>query len=165
MSNMVYLMTSLPSLTFGQEPPITLEEFNNDAKDQLSGKHFKAVVNTDIQNLTCKSGLKNIASLFNSIYADLCEARKASAQNRQAKLDRLPKSVLSGNPLEREQGIIKWQWDELTDIEAGKTFTLTEVLVYKLKLQLLIRLNSFSKDKGAKVLADVVNPDKNKEDN
>ena len=165
MSNMVYLMTSLPSLTFGQEPPITLEEFNNDAKDQLSGRHFKTVENTDIQKLKSKSGIKNIASLFNSTYADLSEARKASAQNRQAKLDRLPKSVLSGNPLEREQNIIKWQWDELTDIEAGKTFTLTEVLVYKIKLQLLIRLNSFSKDKGAKVLAEVVSPEKNKEDN
>lgn len=162
---MVYLMTSLPSLTFGQKPPITIEEFNNDAKSQLSPRHFKLVESTDIQKLKTKAGIKSIASLLNDIHTDLLEVRKANAQNGQAKLERVPKAALVGNPLQREQSIIKWQWEELTDIEAGKTFTITEVLVYKLKLQLLIRSYSFNKDEGARILAEVVSPEKNKEDN
>ena len=49
MSNLVYLMCSLPALTFGQNPTITLDEFNKDAKSQLSTKHFKKLEAADIR--------------------------------------------------------------------------------------------------------------------
>ncbi len=163
MSNMVYLMTSLPSLSLGEAPPITIDEFNDDAKRELSSRHFKALQSVDIQKLEAKVGVKNISSLLETIKEDLSEVRTAKAQSRQAKPERLPLSALKGNPLEREMNIMQWQWEELQDIEAGKTFTLTEVLVYKLKLQLVERLYSFNKVKGAEVLASVVNPGKNKE--
>ena len=164
MSNMVYLMTSLPSLTFGQEPPISIDEFNRDAKSQLSARHFKRLESVDIQLMdAAKGGLKNITSLLNDVQNDLTEIRDAKAQKRQPKLERLPKTVLTGNPLVREEQIMQWQWEELNTIEAGKTFTFTEVLVYKLKLQIISRLHSFDKEKGAQVLASVVNPSKNKE--
>lgn len=164
MSNMVYLMTSLPSLTLGQVPPITIDEFNDDAKRQLSARHFKALQSVDIQKLYTKVGVKSISSLIKDIQEDLSEVREAKAQNRQVSTARMPNSVLRGNPMEREMNIMQWQWEELQDIEVGKTFTLTEVLVYKLKLQLVERLYSFDENKGAQVLATVVNPGKNKED-
>ena len=164
MSNVVYLMTSLPSLTFGQVPPISIDEFNRDAKSQLSAKHFKILESVDIQKINAtKGGLENIASLLNDVQQELSEIRNAKAQKRQPKLERLPKTVITGNPLVREEKIMQWQWEELDTIEAGKTFTLTEVLVYKLKLQIISRLHSFDKEKGAQVLASVVNPSKNKE--
>jgi len=162
---MVYLMTSLPSLTFGQKPPISMNEFNEDAKNQLSARHFKKLALVDMELLDVKKGgIKSVATLVKDVKHDLNEVRKAKLQNRQAKFGRLPEAVLSGNPLEREENILKWQWEELSTIEAGKTFTLTEVMVYKLKLQILLRLHSFDKNKGAKVLASVVNPSKNEED-
>ena len=164
MSNMVYLMTSLPSLSFGQIPPITIDEFNDDAKKQLSARHFKALESIDIHKLNTKVGVKRISSFINTIKEDLSEVRNAKMQNRQAQPERLPKTALKGNPLEREMNIMRWQWEELNDIENGKTFTLTEVLVYKLKLQIIERLYSFDENKGAEVLASVVNPAKNKED-
>ncbi len=162
---MVYLMTSLPSLSLGEAPPITIDEFNDDAKCQLSSRHFKVLQSVDIQKLESKVGVKSVSSLINSIKEDLSEVREAKKQNRQAKPERMPNSLLKGNPMEREMNILHWQWEELQDIEAGKTFTLTEVLVYKLKLQLVERMNSFNKNKGAEILASVVNPGKNKEDN
>lgn len=166
MSNMVYLMTSLPSLTFGQKPPISMDEFNEDAKNQLSTRHFKKLALVDMQLLEAKKGgIKSVAALVNDVKHDLNEVRNAKLQNRQAKFGRLPKAVFSGNPLKREEKILNWQWEELGTIEAGKTFTLTEVMVYKLKLQILLRLHSFDKDKGAKVLESVVNPTKNEEGN
>ena len=149
MSNMVYLMTSLPSLSLGEAPPITIDEFNDDAKRQLSARHFKALQSVDIQKLDAKVGVRSISSLLETIKEDLSEVRKAKKQSRQAKPERLPLNALRGNPLEREMNIMQWQWEELQDIEAGKTFTLTEVLVYKLKLQLVERLYSFNKVKGA----------------
>ncbi len=164
MSNLVYLMTSLPSLTFGQVPPISIDEFNRDAKSQLSARHFKKVESVDIQLMDAKKGgMTNVASLLNDVQQDLSEIRNAKAQKRQPQLERLPKTVITGNPLLREEQIMQWQWEELDTIEAGKTFTLTEVLVYKLKLQIISRLHSFDKEKGAQVLASVVNPSKNKE--
>lgn len=162
---MVYLMTSLPSLSLGQAPPITIDEFNDDAKRQLSARHYKAVESVDIQKFNPKVGVERIASFLNDIKNDLSEVREAKAQNRQAKPESLPITLLRGNPLEREMNILQWQWEKLQDIEAGKTFTLTDVLVYKLKLQLVERLYSFDEIKGAEVLASVVNPEKNREDN
>lgn len=165
MSNMVYLMTSLPSLTFGQVPPISIEEFKQDAKKQLSGRHFKALESVDLQLLkTGKEGAKDINSLLNDIQQDLLEVRNAKAFSRQPKFNRLPVNIIVGNPLEREKKIMQWQWEELDSIEAGKTFSLTEVLVYKLKLQILTRLYSFNEKKGAEVLSSVVNPSLKKED-
>lgn len=164
MSNLVYLMTSLPSLTFGQVPPISIDEFNRDAKSQLSARHFKIVESIGIQLMDAKKGgMRNVVALLNDVQQDLSEIRNAKVQKRQPQLERLPKTVLSGNPLLREEQIMQWQWEELDTIEAGKTFTLTEVLVYKLKLQIISRLHSFDKEKGAQVLASVVNPSKNKE--
>jgi len=164
MSNLVYLMTSLPSLTFGKVPPISIDEFNSDAKSQLSARHFKIVESVDMQKMNAaKGGLKSIKSLLNDVQHDLSEIRNANAQKRQPKLERLPRTVLAGNPLVREKKIMQCQWEELDSIEAGKTFTLTEVLVYKLKLQIITRLHSFDKEDGAKVLKSVINPQKNKE--
>ena len=165
MSNMVYLMTSLPSLTFGQKPPILMNDFIEDAKSQLSARHFSKLALVDLELMDAKKGgIKSVVALVKDVKHDLNEVRNAKVQNRPAKFARLPKAVLTGNPLQREENILKWQWEELDTIEAGKTFTLTEVMVYKLKLQILLRLHSFDKNKGAKVLASVVNPSKNEED-
>ena len=161
---MVYLMTSLPSLTFGQEPPISMDEFIEDAKNQLSARHFKKLALIDLELLeTKKGGLKSVIKLVKDLKHDLNEVRNAKLQNRQARFGRMPKAVFSGNPLQREENILKWQWEELGSIETGKTFTFTEVMVYKLKLQILLRLHSFDQNEGAKVLESVVNPAKNKE--
>ncbi len=160
---MVYLMTSLPSLSLGQVPPITIDDFYNDAKKQLSAKHFQVLQSVDMQKMNANIGIKSIASFINDVKEDFSEVRQAKAQNRVAKTNRLPQKLIAGNPLEREKNILQWQWEELGDMEVGKTFTLTEVLVYKLKLQLVTRLHSFNKANGAKVLAKVVNPGNNKE--
>jgi hypothetical protein len=154
-------------LTFGQAPPISLEEFNHDAKNQLSAKQFGVLEKVDIRGGVFKhsSGrIKSIATMLDEVQRDIIEIRKAKAQNLQSNINSLPKTVLSENPLEREKQIMRWQWEELDSIEAGKTFTLTEVLVYKLKLQVLSRLYSFNPDAGAAVMASIVDPAKKMED-
>lgn len=161
MSNLVYLMTGLPSLTFGQVPPITMSEFYHDAKNQLSSAHFNMLESADLQAMDEKlvpSRISGLSTLFREIGHDLTEVRHARTQNRQPRLERLPLGTLTGNPLEREKKILQYEWEELDTIEAGKTFTMTEVIVYKLKLQILIRLHSFNVEKGAQVLASIVNP-------
>jgi hypothetical protein len=72
--------------------------------------------------------------------------------------------VFDQNPLEREISIMKWQWEELTNIDFGENFSFTVVLVYKLKLQILHRLNSFNTEKGLGILESVVKPPKKMEE-
>lgn len=159
MSNMVYLITSLPSLSLKEEPPITMDEFYGDAKKQLSSRDFKILESVDIRNFDHTIGIKSISSLLESTRNDLSAFREARAQNRAARPQQMPESVFQGNPLEREVHIMQWQWQQLQDIESANTFNLTEVLVYKLKLQLVSRMHSFSREKGAEVLASVIDPD------
>lgn len=166
MSNLVYLMSSLPSLTFGQEPPIPMREFLCDAKDQLSEKHFKMLEAVDMQRPNKKnnnSGPKRIAEVMDEFSHDLSEIRKAKTLKRQPRFKQFPKTVLPEDPLEREKRIMQYQWEELESIESGKTFTLTEVVIYKLKLQILHRMYSFNRERGIEVFKSVVNPPKSKE--
>ncbi|MCU4154733.1 DUF2764 family protein [Carboxylicivirga sp. A043] len=167
MSNLVYLMCSLPSLKFGQVPPISMEEFTADAKSQLSAKHFKKLEPVDIYQATDSEGkvsLKRIAVMLDEMKEDMAELRAAKAQRRTPGLTRFPVTVVHANPLEREKLIMRWQWEELDSIVAGEAFTLTEIMVYKLRLQILNRLNSFDNERGSQVLASVVNPPKKKEE-
>jgi hypothetical protein len=99
-----------------------------------------------------------------ALLKDISEIRDSRTENRPAKLALLPGSVLEANPLDREVQIMQWQWENLDAVIAGKSFTLAEVIVYKLKLQLLFRMHSFSKERGIHVLDSVVNPQKKKED-
>jgi len=160
-------MCSLPSLTFGQFPPITYGEFLQDAKNQLSARSFNRLEIVDIQEVNVRMAngeLKAFISMLSDVKEDLSEIRKAKAQKRNPNLASLPIAIAGKNPLEREKLIMQWQWDALESIESGESFTLTEVLVYKLKLQILCRLHSFNVERGSMVLASVVNPLKKEEE-
>lgn len=160
MLNAVYLMCSLPSLSFGKAPSISLDEFNDMARTQLTTNEMLVLQSIDIRNVTseAKGDIQHIASMVDDLGHDLAEIRKAISQNRTPRLMVLPPKIIALNPLEREQQIMQWQWDKLDILESGKTFTFTQVVIYKLKLQILCRLNSFNETMGAEVLASVVSP-------
>jgi hypothetical protein len=166
MSNVVYLISSLPALTFGQSPPISLDTFHSEAEEQLSAKEYKTLRELDLKNNTeaATGKLKNFAELVEEQKADLLEIRNAKENERSPEIITVSKSLLKQNPLEREKSIMQWQWEALTDIDAVESFTITEVLVYKLKLQILHRLNSFSEEKGMEILKSVVEPPKKTEE-
>ena len=55
---------------------------------------------------------------------------------------------LSGNPLEEETQLLKWQWDKLEELSIGHYSDFGALAIYKLKLQLLLRLWGFDQEKG-----------------
>lgn len=163
MANLVYLICSLPSLSFEQTPPMSLDSFHEDAKKQLSKKQFGVLQQADLRSLTneaIKGKHKGFADMVNAVYQDLAEIRSAKSQNKTPRLNCLPRDVASKNPLEREIEILKWQWQELDTLESGSTFSFKQVLAYKMRLQILLRLQSFNAENGAEVLASVVDPSK-----
>lgn len=164
MSNMVYLLCSLPSLNFAQVPPISLDEFYHDAEKQLSSKHFSMLERVDLRQMDSDEHgkLKDFAQLYQDLLGDITELRTAKTEKRPVRLAHLPKSLADGNPLEREKQIMRWQWDRLDDLEAGNTFSLVNVLVYKLRLQILDRLQSMEPERGSQVFESVINDAKTK---
>ena len=161
MSNLVYLMCSLPSLSYGEKPPITNDEFLQEAQSQLSKKSFQKIEQFSFQDISTgsvKGKLKKFATLIDELQKDMSELRAARKQKKSPELINFSKSLLELNPLERELAIMRWQWDQLTAMEVGANFTMTELMVYKLKLELVHRIYSFDEEQGAKVLDSVVNP-------
>ncbi|MBU1013134.1 MAG: DUF2764 domain-containing protein [Bacteroidetes bacterium] len=163
---MVYLISSLPSLTFGQSPPISLDSFHIEAKEQLSSTNFKRLQELDLKNIIdAETGkLRKFAEVSEQLKADVLEIRNAKKNERNPAVAIVPKTVLEQNPLDREKSIMKWQWEQLTNIDSGEIFSVTAVFIYKLKLQILHRLNSFSAEKGWEILESVVNPPKKMEE-
>jgi len=167
MLNEVYLMSSLPSLSFNQTPPMALEEFRNMAKSELPARSFKVLDQVSMRDMVGKgrkTKLKSLSKMHSGLLKDISEIRNSRTEKRQASLAHLPATVLELNPLDREIQIIQWQWENLDALVSGKSFTLTDVIIYKLKLQLLFRMHSFSIERGECVLDSVVNPDKKKKD-
>lgn len=164
MSNMVYLLCSLPSLNFRQVPPISFDDFCNDSQKQLSKKHFRMLETVDLKEMDSdeEGKLKHFTDLYADLIGDLTEMRNAKAEKRPPRLAYLPQSVTELNPLEREKQIMRWQWERLDDIEVGNTFTLVNLFVYKLKLQILHRLHSLEPDRGRQVFESVINDAKKK---
>jgi len=163
----VYLMCSLPSLSFGQSPPITFEEFNDMARSQLSAKQYRMLEQMSMQEMGeegRKPRLKSVKDMLEGLKKDLMEIREARAVRRQPKPEQLPESVLEKNPLDRELQILLWQWEKLDAMVVGKNFTLADVIVYKMKLQLLFRIQSFKPERGEAVMASVFKPSKKKEE-
>lgn len=166
MSNLVYLISSLPALSYGQVPPISIDNFHAQSKDQLSSKQFDKLLDLDLKSFeeSKTRKLKKFVDLIEQLNSDLKEIRTAKKGDRIPALQLLSKTVLDQNPLEREQSIMKWQWEQLTNIDATETFTLAELFVYKLKLQILVRLDSFSTNKGMELMEKIVAPPKKMED-
>lgn len=160
MANVVYLLSSLPSLTFGQSPPVSLEHFLSEAREQLPAPVFEQLHELDLKDVsrTGAGKLKSFPAAMDLLQADVLEMRQAWQHERSATLSHIPRSVAEKNPLDREKSIMKWQWEQLSELDSGAQFTLTEVFVYKLKLQILHRLASFNAEKGLELLESLVNP-------
>ena len=106
--------------------------------------------------------LKHFARLYTDLLGDITELRNAKTEKRPVRLAHLPKSLADVNPLEREKQIMHWQWGRLDELEAGNTFSLVNVLVYKLRLQILHRLQSMEPESGKQVFESVINDAKTK---
>lgn len=161
MSNVVYLISSLPSLSFGHPAPVSLDEFMQDAGYQLSESEYKKLETLDIQHLNQLASdgkLKSLIELFEELELDKLEIRRAARESRTPAVFTIPTRVVEKNPLKLENYLMKALWDELDAIDSKEQFTLTEVFVYKLKLQILERLDSFNTEKGLGILDRVVYP-------
>lgn len=159
MSNVVYLVSGLPSLSFGNRAPISLNEFMQDAKAQLSKADYSRLKSIDIKQLSKVKGmgrLKMVSELFEELETQKREFRLTRNQANTPDISTSHSYPLGKNPLELELYFMKQLWDMLDEVDVTEQFTITEVFVYKLKLQIQERLDSFNPIKGLEILNKVV---------
>ncbi len=158
MANLVYLISSLPTLTFGQPPPISLSDFHREAEEQLSSGDFRKLANLDLRHITeTESGvLKRFVEMSKQVQEDIVKIRRSRTAGGTPDITTLPKAILEKNPLQQERSIMEWQWEQLSNIEWGETFRFEQLLCYKLKLQILERKSSFKATRGLKIYESVI---------
>ena len=83
MLNKVYLMCSLPALSFGQTPPISLEEFREMAKNELSAGNFKVLEQMTLlatESKEKKVRMKKVDDIVEGLLNDISEIRIAGKE-------------------------------------------------------------------------------------
>jgi hypothetical protein len=148
-----YLVSSLPYLRFGQEPPISKEDFTAECAKWLSSQDAKAVVSADIDIPKIKSGdpdlLKEWKNFDLELKEALAKARKAKRAGEGYKAEGELKNITEReNPLLMEKSFERMRWTFLEEKELGYNFDVNRLIIYFLKLQILERLAMFDKDKG-----------------
>ena len=165
--NYYYFVAALFPISYGDEPPISSEEFrglchhhlSEDDADLLKYCYFdpKLTVNTDIS--TGSEFIDNFLLRERNLILNLAFFR-AGKLGRQAPIDEppydVPRTVAMGkaafemdDPLEAEIYIDKGRWLSLDNAMDVNYFGVNNIYSYLLKLQLLERRQVFDAIKGA----------------
>lgn len=177
--NLEYLISSLPNLSFSdsedvkQRVAIMFYKYatDNEASEDLVSildkeaykflspwdfEFFKTIaLDTIFQDKFRTSKNKVVAGFSNFLYQLKNElktyrlALKSEENIGKSSFDLL--DSLSDHPLEAELQLLKLQWSKLEDLNIGHYSNLSALILYKLKLQLLLRWWSFDVAAGYKV--------------
>ena len=169
MSEKYYFLSSLPTLSFKIENPMSLQEFASACSNSVSFEDMELVFtatldvdNTDSDIKIIKDwfefelGLKNeiTKSRANKLSKDpaeyYVEDYSGSTLTVRAGLQTAVKSAVDENPFNAEIALLQYRWDFLEELETVKYFTFDNLVIYYLKLQILNRkalLSSLEKGK------------------
>jgi hypothetical protein len=183
--NLEYIISSLPNLSFSDTEALkhevkslfqkyaSVEEASKDlisvlqveASKYLSTKAFERFQNVNF-NTIHQSEYQNsktdvVAEFSQFMFLLKSElktyrlARKSEESSTKVNYEWLPD--LSENPLEAEQQLLKLQWGELEALTIGHYSDFSALILYKLKLQLLLRWWSFDMETGFDVFQKTLN--------
>lgn len=161
-----YLITSLPFLQLNVSPSINLEELNRRVVENVSASAFKKFQKTDLweEDYSPTSAVVAVRNFKKKLTAELANIRQAKINKAAFITEILPGDFTLLNPLEAELAINKEMWKTMDQFSFGHNFDLTEILIYKLKLQLLERQFSFNPDMGMEKVKALILSQKNKEE-
>jgi hypothetical protein len=172
MSTFYYLISSLPSISLWEKPEIDSETFLSSCKEWLNDKEIELL--KDVNLLPAEESTHKIATVTRWYNWETC-LRNRIARLRSGKLDIdhtqylqeehdffsesdriVQEAMIADNPLEKEKMLDEQRWNFLNSLEAGHSFDLELLCVYKLKLKLcekwLDRITEKGKDNFDKAL-------------
>lgn len=150
-----YLIAALPMLRLDAEPPISIGEFTELCRQQLTEKDFVKLSTLSDSHLSAEFEAWNTA-LKNEL-VKLRAAKLGFDANDSLKEDdtiyaglaELAREVIDQeNPLEAELLLDKMRWNKISDLEAFEYFSTEKLTAYLLKLKLLERKALFTKADG-----------------
>lgn len=151
-SEQYYLISSLSSLKFREEPPISQEEFLEECAKWLSADEMRQLERMrkgKEEGETLSSVEEKWHEFDTSFRKDLARAREARKTKEDRKLSLLAGKVIEqANPLEMEIFLEKIRWDFLDSLGEGHFFDIGRLMIYYMQLTILERLAKFDKDKG-----------------
>lgn len=159
MNGYYYLMTSLPPLSFkeGVPLPFTRDSFLEKIDGFVPEGDKKCIEDLLDGKVVKKSGV----SAYSSLYADIQEAILYYRKKRLGDSDKIQKpsvdasilemaekAVSNENPYDAEMDVLSIYEKALDGLAAFHYADFMALAVYALKLKLLLRKNSFDKEKG-----------------
>lgn len=167
MSSLYYLISSLPSLKFGDKPPFSDDKFLSLCAACLNSAKIRelksvaltpAITARKFENETARKWSEWDTCLRNRIirlrkpafHADATTFQKAE-KDYFSEIDKLVQEAFSiSDPLNREKSIDSARWKKLDDLESGHVFDFEKLVVYRLKLLLLEKWAAKKTDQGKK---------------
>lgn len=161
-----YLITSLPFLQFNVSPGLNLDQLNSRVSENISKKNFESYQQVDFWNLdVCPTSTISALRDFKSqLQNEIIEIRKNRATDSKVTTSILPDEFKKLNPLEAESEINRLLWAKMEELAFGHNFDLSEVLMYKMRLQLLIRQFRFDAETGMEKVKNIILSQKNREE-
>ncbi|MBN1155108.1 DUF2764 family protein [candidate division KSB1 bacterium] len=153
MDKYYYLISQLPTLSFGKEAQITIDKFLEEAEKWLSSRDYERLVQVSIDSHQSARDdhpvIKSFKHLEHKIREDIALWREAKKRDQEYKPVSFPVSLLKeSNPLEAEIKLMEKRWELIDAMERDYNFGFAPVLLYYLKLQVLRRYFIFDKEKG-----------------
>ena len=171
-----YLMSSLPHLTFRNtaeeqervlgllrsyggstaEKLSPIQLLDEEARKFLSPADFSVFQQMTLQNIHAAAFRDRQNAVLAAYSAFSLELKTALREwrllpgesERKAANEKLATVLGTGNPLEREVRLMKYQWDTLEALSAGHFADVAALFSYKIKLMILLRWWSFDREQG-----------------
>lgn len=155
MNEYYYLIASLPYLKFGQELPVTRDDFLSECRKWLSPDDMKTLLSADLCCYGIRPGdtavLREWKTFDMEQREEIARVRAAKKRAEGVKIPERLKNIFDKEtPLLSEMELERVRWGFLEDKSSRHYFDLDALLLYFLKLQIQARLAGFDKDKGEK---------------
>lgn len=156
-----YLLSSLPYLTESPDLLPGIEEFTALCREQMPPADFALLSSARLEHYEHLSEgqgiLKKWALLEMALRNEIARERSRTtgfsyepyaAEGASWYKDRILQAVQNASPLAAEEALLSIRFELLCGLESGRYFTLDNVIIYYLKLQLLHRMSNMNKARG-----------------
>lgn len=160
MDKYIYFAAEMPFLKWGNEQPISIGMFLEEARKWMSPSDYTFLAKSLMHNYLPED-VPNIYGEYQQFEYDLrkelAEYRKAADEGYEYKFTQLsPQLLKESNPLEAEMYLLKHRWQWIEDHEVEHYSDLDFFVLYYLKLQILYRISRFEKEAGEKAFKEIV---------
>lgn len=162
-----YFCATLPELVCGTPAEISLKDFDDMAKKELSAKRFAQLVSMDGDEEKDMPEIYRELRKFDRFLKLRIAEKRAEELNCETELPRpdeihtevdfaLPAAANAGDPLERERLVDKIRWMKIDDLESCHNLDFVTLCAYRLRLDMLEKYRKRNAGNGNQLFEDTV---------